>query len=58
MRFSSRALLFCGGLFSFRASREAVNGDGTLRRSSKGRAFVKKAPDEALARELGAMGML
>ena len=48
MRFSSRALLFCGGLFSdgrfsFRASREAVNGEGALRRSSKGRAFVYRA---------------
>jgi hypothetical protein len=46
MRFSSRALLFCGGLFSdasFRASRDAVNGDGALRRSSNGRAFVYRS---------------
>ncbi len=48
MRFSYRALLFCGGLFSdgrfsFRASRDAVNGEGALRRSSNGRAFVYRS---------------
>jgi hypothetical protein len=48
MRFSSRALLFRGGLFSdgrfsFRASRDAVNGEGALRRSSNGRALVNRS---------------
>ena len=48
VRFSLRALLCCEGhfstgRFSFRASRDAVNGEGTRRRSLDGRVFVYRS---------------